>query len=299
MDEGLNTFLEKETKRVRYPDFDIEGDTPKGQIPFMKGDKNVMRPIMAMSDNQAASFGPNGYSKPAAALTLLRETVMGPELFDNAFKEYAQRWAFKHPNPADFFRTMEDASATDLDWFWRGWFYSTDYVDVSLADVKWFKVKKTTTDPERKNISVNENDLSTSKAVNNTLNFDNGPTEINVAKNSPKVYGEFLSRMNEGEFYTDLENKNLYELTFKNIGGLISPIIIEWTFKDGSKEIEKLPAEIWRANEIEFKKIFAKEKEVIKIVIDPNESTADVSTDDNVFPRRPAVNKFDQFKSKR
>jgi hypothetical protein len=165
--------------------------------------------------------------------------------------------------------------------------------------VKWFKVKKTTTDPERKNISVNENDLSTSKAVNNTLNFDNGPTEINVAKNSPKVYGEFLSRMNEGEFYTDLENKNLYELTFKNIGGLISPIIIEWTFKDGSKEIEKLPAEIWRANEIEFKKIFAKEKEVIKIVIDPNESTADVSTDDNVFPRRPAVNKFDQFKSKR
>jgi hypothetical protein len=105
--------------------------------------------------------------------------------------------------------------------------------------------------------------------------------------------------MNEGEFYTDLENKNLYELTFKNIGGLISPIIIEWTFKDGSKEIEKLPAEIWRANEIEFKKIFAKEKEVIKIVIDPNESTADVSTDDNVFPRRPAVNKFDQFKSKR
>ena len=298
MDEGLNTFLEKETKRIRYPDFDIESDTPKGQIPFMKGDKNVMRPIMTMSDNQGASFAPNGYAKPSGALTLLRETVMGPELFDKAFKEYAERWAFKHPKPADFFRTMEDASAIDLDWFWRGWFYSIDHVDVTLDAVKWFKVKKTTTDPERKSISVKQGDLA-SKSGNSALDFSSGPSEISIGRNSIKDYGEFLSRMDEGELLTNLENKNLYELTFKNAGGLISPVVIEWTFKDGATEIEKLPAEVWRKNEVEFKKVFVKEKEVVRVVIDPKEETADVNTGDNVFPRKLALNKFDQFKSKR
>lgn len=154
MDEGLNSFLEKETIKERYPKLDHVSNTPKGIVSFMKGDKAMMRPIMAMSDNQGRSFGPNGYNKPAAALTLLRETVMGPELFDKAFKEYSQRWAFKHPKPSDFFRTMEDASAVDLDWFWRGWFYSTDNVDLTVDNVKWFKVKTTTVDPEKKNISV-------------------------------------------------------------------------------------------------------------------------------------------------
>jgi hypothetical protein len=297
MDEGLNTFLENETRRNRYPDFDFMVDMPKGQIPFMKGDKNVMRPIMASSDNQGASFSPNGYSKTGAALTLLRETIMGPELFDKAFKEYAQRWAFKHPNPADFFRTMEDASAVDLDWFWRGWFYSTDHVDVSLDAVKWYKVKKTVTDPERKNISIKQTGMEKSSSGN--LDFSKGPTEFNVLNSTDKDYREFLNRIDEPAFMTNLENKNLYELTFKNIGGLISPIIIEWTFKDGSKELEKIPAEIWRTNEQEVKKVFVKEKEVIRIVIDPKEETADINTQDNAFPRKAAVNKFDQFKSKR
>jgi hypothetical protein len=257
-----------------------------------------MRPIMAMSDNQGASFSPNGYSKPSGALTLLRETIMGPELFDKAFKEYAQRWAFKHPGPADFFRTMEDASSVDLDWFWRGWFYTTDYVDVTLNAVKWFTVKKTTTDPEKKNVFVKQNNL-TSKSGTSNLDFSDGPTEIDVLKTRDSDYREFLSRIDEGELLSNLENKNLYELTFKNTGGLISPIIIEWTFKDGSKEVEKLPAEIWRKNEVEFKKVLIKEKEVIHVVIDPNEETADVNIGDNVFPRKATTNKFDQFKTKR
>jgi aminopeptidase N len=80
-------------------------------------------------------FGPNGYSKPATALVILRETVMGRELFDRAFKEYATRWRFKHPTPYDFFRTMEESSGVDLDWFWRGWFYSTDHVDIALDKI--------------------------------------------------------------------------------------------------------------------------------------------------------------------
>ena len=298
MDEGLNTFLEKETKRVRYPDFDLDSDLPKGQVAFMKGDKSIMRPIMGSSDNQGRSFGPNGYSKPSGALTLLRETVMGPELFDKAFKEYAQRWAFKHPKPADFFRTMEDASAVDLDWFWRGWFYSTDHVDVTLDEVKWFKVKQTVTDPEKKNVTVQKGDLSIPISKGKTSDFSNGPNEFNLVKNPEKNYGEFLSRINEADLRTDLEKKNFYQLTFKNTGGLVSPIIIEWTYKDGSKEIEKIPAEIWRSNENEVKKVFMKDKEVTNIVIDPNEETADVNTGDNVFPRKTSDSKFDQFKKK-
>jgi hypothetical protein len=296
MDEGLNTFLEKETKRVRYPDFDLTSEIPKGQVSFMKGDKAMMRPIMAMSDNQSRYNGPNGYTKPSAALTLLRETVMGPELFDKAFKEYAQRWAFRHPKPADFFRTMEDASAVDLDWFWRGWFYSTDNVDVTLDEVRWLKVKKTTIDPEKKNVKAQQGDLAVTASKGKASDFSNGPTEFVMTPTTERSYGEFTNRINDADVRTNLENKNLYELTFKNSGGLVSPIIIEWTYKDGTKELETIPAEIWRSNENEIKKTFVKEKEVTNIVIDPKEETADVNTGDNVFPRKAGDSKFDQFK---
>ena len=295
MDEGLNTFLEKETKRVRYPDFDLTSEIPKGQVSFMKGDKAMMRPIMAMSDNQSRYNGPNGYTKPSAALTLLRETVMGPELFDKAFKEYAQRWAFKHPKPADFFRTMEDASAVDLDWFWRGWFYSTDNVDVTLDQVRWLKVQKTTVDPEKKNVKTQQGDI-TASAGGKATDFSNGPQEFVLTPTNERMHGEFTNRINDADVRTNLENKNLYELTFKNTGGLVSPIIIEWTYKDGTKETEVIPAEIWRSNENEVKKTFVKEKEVANIVIDPNLETADVNTGDNVFPRKAGDSKFDQFK---
>jgi len=296
MDEGLNTFLEKETKRERYPDFDLTSEIPKGQVAFMRGDKSMMRPIMAMADNQSRYNGPNGYTKPSAALTLLRETVMGPELFDKAFKTYAERWAFKHPNPADFFRSLEDASAVDLDWFWRGWFYSTDHVDVTLDQVKWFKVKKVAADPEKKKVKVQQGDLKSFSAASSLTDFSEGPSEFNMIKTPPTDYREFMNRIDENTLRTNLESKNIYELTFKNTGGLISPVIIEWTYKDGSKEIEKLPAEVWRTNEREFKKVFVKEKEVVNIVIDPDQATADINVSDNVFPKRAAPSKFDQLK---
>jgi hypothetical protein len=298
MDEGLNSFLEKETIRERYSNFDFTSNTPKGITTFMKGDKSIMRPVMASSDNQGRSFGPNGYNKPAAALTLLRETVMGPELFDKSFKEYATRWAFKHPKPADFFRTMEDASAVDLDWFWRGWFYTTDNVDLTVEDVKWFRVKNTTKDPENKNVKVKAGDLSASNGSgkDKASDFSNGPQEFLVVKTPESAYGDFRSRIDDKAVMDKLDGKNIYEVTLKNSGGLVSPVIIEWTFKDGTKEIERLPAEIWRLNEREVKKVFVKEKEVSSVVIDPKLETADVNTDDNVFPKKPATSKFDQFK---
>lgn len=297
MDEGLNTFLEKETKRVRYPDFDLTSEIPKGMVNFMKGDKSQMRPIMAMSDNQSRFNGPNGYTKPSAALTLLREVVMGPELFDKAFKEYSERWAFKHPKPGDFFRTMEDASAVDLDWFWRGWFYTTDHVDITLDDVRWLKVKKTTVDPEKKTPKVQQGDLASTN-TGKASDFSQGPTEFVLTNAKDQSYGEFLSRLNDNELRANLENKNLYELSFKNSGGLVSPIVIEWTYKDGSKELETIPAEVWRSNENEIKKTFVKTKEVANIVIDPSEQTADVNKDDNAFPRVKKDSKFDELKKK-
>ncbi len=295
MDEGLNTFLERETLRTRYDGFDVTSGSPRGIVPFMKGDKSIMRPIMAQSDNQGSSFGPNGYTKPSAALVLLRETIMGEELFDRAFKEYAERWAFKHPGPADLFRTMEDASGTDLDWFWRGWFYTTDNVDLTLENVRWFQVKDEQLDPEKKNITVKQGDLSASANSNSTNDFSAGPQPLRVEDTPESTYRDFRSRINDDAVRKSLLGKNIYELTLRNSGGLISPIIIEWTYKDGTKEIEMIPAEIWRLNEKEVTKVFVKDKEVANIVIDPNKETADVNTADNVFPKR-TDSKFDQFK---
>lgn len=298
MDEGLNTFLERETKRERYPNVNISWGSPKGMSRYMRGDKNNMRPLMWGSDNiPRGDFGPNAYGKPAAALTLLRETVMGPELFDKAFKEYAQRWAFKHPKPADFFRTMEDASAVDLDWFWRGWFYTVDNVDLELDEVKWFKVKAEQKGLENKNVKAKAGDLAAdTKAKEKASDFNNGPQEFTMINTPDNSYGEFKNKINDSDVRKKLADKNLYEITLKNKGGLVTPVIIEWTFKDGSKEIEIIPAEIWRVNENEVKKVFMKEKEVVNVVIDPNGATGDINLTDNVFPKKADETKFDQLK---
>lgn len=299
MDEGLNTFLERETTRTRYPDFDVTSGSPKGIASFMRGDKTQMRPIMASSDNQGRSFGPNGYTKPSAALTLLRETIMGPELFDAAFKEYAQRWAFKQPKPADFFRTMEDASAVDLDWFWKGWFYTTDNVDIELDEVKWYRVKSTGQDPEKK-VTAKSGDLSQGSGGNKTVDFSGGPQEFTVINNASvresERNSEFRNTLDDAAVRAKVEGKNIYEVSLVNKGGLVSPVIIEWTYKDGSKEIDRIPAEIWRTNEVEVKKMFLKDKEVINVVIDPNLESADVNVSNNTFPKKAGANKFDQLK---
>ena len=299
MDEGLNTFLEKETTRIRYPELYGTHGTPKGIVPFMRGDKSQMRPIMSSSDNvRPGEFGSNAYTKPSAALTVLRETVMGPELFDQAFKEYAQRWAFKHPGPADFFRTMEDVSAVDLDWFWRGWFYTTDNVDVNMEEVKWFKLRSETVEPEKKKLKIKKGDLEaeSTDGKNNGNDFSNGPEEFTLMNTPEYLQGEFKSRADDNAIRQKLEKKNIYQIKFKNVGGLVTPLVIEWTYKDGSKEIERIPAEIWRINENEITKVFIKDKEVVNILLDPNFELADVEMRNNVFPKRMTPSKFDQFK---
>ena len=300
MDEGLNTFLDKETMRERYPTLSGTRGTPLGIVPFMKGDKSHMRPIMSMSDNiRQEEFGPNAYYKPSAALTVLRETVMGPELFDAAFKEYAQRWAFKHPKPADFFRTMEDASAVDLDWFWRGWFFTNDHVDVEVSDVKWFRMKNETADPESKNVRVQSGDLASGGSEQGGANndFSNGPEALTLVNTPKQLYGEFRSNVDDNAIRQKLDGKNIYEITFKNKGGLVTPLVIEWTYKDGTKETEKIPAEVWRFDEQEVTKVFIKDKEVTNILLDPNFELADVEVMNNAFPKRTET-KFDQFKRK-
>jgi aminopeptidase N len=300
MDEGLNTFLETETKRERYPEINIEGERPAGITRYMRGSREIMRPIMTSADNiPRRDYGPNAYDKPSAALTLLRETVMGPGLFDKAFKEYSTRWAFKHPKPADFFRTMEDASAVDLDWFWRGWFYTTDAVDVTLDYVKWYRVKKETPGLETRNVTATSGDLTTSGKSNDQNNLSSSPQEFTVVPTSETLYGDHRNRLDEKSLRTQLEGKNLYEVKMTNAGGLVTPVIIQWNYKDGTQETEKIPAEIWRQNDKEFTRVFAKEKEVASVVIDPKREMADIDISDNSWPRKPAESSFERMKKRK
>jgi hypothetical protein len=298
MDEGVNSFVQLLTELERYPNLDFSRGKPAGLVPYMKGDKTTMRPLMTNSE-QVIQFGPEQYQKAATALFILRETVMGHELFDKSFKEYAQRWAFKHPKPADFFRTMEDASAVDLDWFWRGWFYTTDNVDMSLDQVKWYKLRTTQTNLEGKDKNVAKGDLASGKEDKKAPeDFSGGPGYISVIPTDARFNGEFQNKIDDKAVINKLENKNLYEVTLSNKGGLVMPVIIEWTYKDGTKEIDRIPAEIWRVNENKVTKVFAKEKEVASVTVDPQKETSDISPDDNVFPRVTQPSKFDELKKK-
>ena len=290
MDEGLNTFLETKTSMEWYPEMPIRSGTPSTVKEYMSGEKDFMRPIMTNSEN-ILFFGNNAYSKPSAALFLLRETIMGPELFDYSFKEYARRWAFKHPKPADFFRTMEDASAIDLDWFWRGWFYTTDYVDINLEGVSWYVLSEPVSKFQSKYIST---------YVDGTKlrDFEVTPQPWYVFKDKKGLIDDYLHPVDQNEMMEKFIGKNAYELYFRNDGGLVSPIIIKWIYEDGTAETEKIPAEIWRLNESQVTKIFIKEKVVSQIILDPLDQTADVNFQNNYFPKTKVPSKFDRFKAK-
>ncbi|GJM28426.1 MAG: aminopeptidase [Cyclobacteriaceae bacterium] len=299
MDEGLNTFVQYRTQVEQYENFPSRRGPATSIVPYMKGDKSFIRPIMTNSE-QILQFGNNAYGKPAAALSILRETVMGPELFDYAFKEYARRWAFKHPTPADFFRTMEDASAVDLDWFWRGWFYSTDHVDMGIDQVKWYRVKQSEetvegqlTNEKKKAAGGGGNEGSTEPT-----DFEEVYSEFVVVPTDSQLYGEFLNRVDDNGIVEDHMDKNFYEITFSNDGGLVSPIIVEFTYKDGTTEVQKIPAEIWRLNEEKATKVFVTSKEVVNINLDPNKETADTEDENNVFPKRDVKSKFEKFKER-
>ncbi|QXP73654.1 M1 family metallopeptidase [Tenacibaculum sp. AHE15PA] len=255
MDEGLNSYMEMLAELDYDKDFPITRGYPKNIVKYMSGDQARIAPIMSKGDN-VYSFGNNAYGKPATALWILRETIMGKELFDHAFATYSKRWKFKHPTPADFFRSMEDASAMDLDWFWRGWFYSTDVTDIGVKDVKKFY---TTTNEDH---SVN-----------------------------------FTEDTSNGLGFTKKQSKYHYEITYNKPGGLVMPIIVEFTYKDGTKEKKTYPAQIWRYNDKEVTKVFSSSKEVQNITIDPDLETADVDTSNNSWPKKTTT-KFDKFKNK-
>ncbi len=297
MDEGINSFVQLLTELEHYPDIKWTRGIPSELIPYLKGDPGKMRPLMTNSE-QVIEFGNEQYGKAATGLYMLRETIMGHELFDKAFKEYAERWAFKHPKPADFFRTMEDASAVDLDWFWKGWFYTTDVCNQSIDQVRWFKMRKEEADPESKNLKVKKGDLNTKSAGANPSDFSGGPEPFSLIATDPRLNGEFYSRIDDKAIIEKLQDKNVYEVTLSNKGGLVMPVIIEWTYTDGTKETTRIPAEIWRVNEQQITKVFVKQKEVAKIVLDPNQEIADTERQNNAFPRVKETTKFDEFKRK-
>ena len=296
MDEGLNTFVQTVTQKENYPDMPKRRGEPSTIVNYMKGDPDYIRPIMTNSE-QIIQFGNNAYAKPATALTILRETIMGEEEFDHAFKEYATRWAFKHPEPADFFRTMEDASGIDLDWYWKGWFYTIDNVEIELSNVRWFKVNTVSQGIEGQNQSAKIENANKDKDGNNK-DFSNGSENLAITDTPDRYYGEFMNTVDDEAIRQKNAKKNFYELTLKNNGGLVMPIIIEWTYTDGTKETEMIPAEIWRSNESKVTKVFAKDKEVASIVIDPEQRTADVNTDNNVFPKKESKSRLEEFKNK-
>ncbi|GGK16858.1 aminopeptidase [Yeosuana aromativorans] len=296
MDEGLNTFIHKRTIAERYPDFDQT--TPESIVPFMSGDTSIMRPIMTTSDNELLKqFGNNFYIKPTVGFQILRNSVVGKELFDQAFKEYCNRWKYKHPNPGDLFRTLEDATAVDLDWFFRGWFFTTDHVDMDLSDVKWFKVYEESLNIEDQK-KTTRGKIEGNNSGEKAMDFSSGSEIIKMNSTPDSSYGGFLSRLNEPELRKQLSGKNIYEVTIKNLGGLVMPVTIEWVFKDGTTEIDKLPAQVWRLNESEVKRTFVKDKEVVKVNLDPNFEFADTERNNNSFPKVDEKSDFDKFKEK-
>ncbi len=291
MDEGLNSFLEQQTMAEWYTDLPYFSNTPASIVPYMKGNQLFQRPIMT-NPEQSLQLGPEAYTKPAAALNILRETVMGEELFDMAFKEYSQRWMFKHPQPADFFRTMEDASAVDLDWFWKGWFYSVENVNISVDNVRWFRLKG-----EEKSFEGQvqaQGQLATGGEDNAEKGIE-GPFTLELLDTNPMSYGEFRATVNDEEIRQTYAGKNFYEVSFSNQGGLVMPLIVHLTFADGTVQEEYIPAEIWRRNEREVKKVFITDKQVVKVSFDPNGKLADTDDSNNVFPKQASSSRFDKF----
>ncbi len=310
MDEGLNTFCEFLAEVAWEKGYPVRRGIPEFIVPYMKGDKTKDNPIMQQSD-EILQFGPNAYSKPATALNILRETVMGRELFDHAFKTYAQRWAFKHPTPADFFRTMEDASGMDLDWFWRGWFYTTDHCDISLENIAYYQPKQ---DPAtEKAIAKADADATpphptTAFQKQSTTAVDQDPTladfynRYDPFKAQPwevEAHTKYLEGLTpeERRVYEKAAKKHFYQLDFKNVGGLVMPIILQLNYEDGTSEVLRIPAEIWRYNNESFSKTLTLDKPLASVVLDPLKETADTDLANNYFPRQEVKSRFELFKS--
>jgi aminopeptidase N len=289
MDEGLNSFMQYRTEKKWAADYPSRRGPVEKAIKYMASEQHFLEPIMSNPEN-IQNLGSNAYTKTATALTILRETIMGNDLFDYSFKTYANRWRFKQPTPEDFFRTMEDASAVDLDWFWRGWFFSTDYVDIGIKQVKQYFV---TAEPNKevRDYLVKMNRKLTDLAplvYAITEGTEDYKPEVNKAfqVSEVKPLDDFLKAN-----YTTAEREKLlnpsyfYEVVFNKPGGLVMPILVEITFEDDTKENHTFPAQIWRMNDEEAVRVFATNKRIKKILLDPNLETADTDKNNNVWPK--------------
>jgi hypothetical protein len=297
MDEGLNSFIQYMAEQELGTNFPSNRGVVSKIVPYMSGDQKFLEPIMSNSEN-IIQFGNNAYGKPAAGLNILRETIMGRELFDHAFKVYANRWKFKHPTPEDFFRTMEDASAVDLDWFFRGWFYSTDFVDIGINDVKQYYVSETPTDA-LKDVAIKKGRFGKEVGpfvylVSDKSEGFNPATKKSLKIEEVKLLSDYMSQNVSVEEKETLKSpKYFYEVEFNKPGGMLMPIIVELTYADGTKDLYKYPAQIWRKNSELAKRVFATEKQIVKIQLDPKLETADIDLTNNTWPKTEVKTKFD------
>ena len=302
MDEGLNTFVQYLAEQEWQEDYPSQRGEPKFVTEYMMSQDQV--PIMTNSE-QLHQFGPNAYAKPATAMNVLRESVLGRQLFDFAFKQYARRWAFKRPAPADLFRTMEDASGVDLDWFWRGWFYTTDHVDISIERVRLFTVDTMNPDVEKARRAKEraEQPQTLSQERNKQLpkrvdqdpslrDFYNTYDELVVTARDREQYQQFLQTLTPRERELLQAGTNFYVVDLRNLGGLVMPLILLVEYTDGTKDELRIPAEIWRYSNTYVSKLIATQKEIRSIAVDPRLETADVDVTNNFFPRRPEKIRF-------
>ncbi|MFN0121258.1 MAG: M1 family metallopeptidase [Blastocatellia bacterium] len=306
MDEGINSFLQYLAEAEWEQNYPSRRGEPKFIVEYMTAD--IHDPIMTNSESVVA-LGPNAYAKPATGLNMLRETILGRELFDYAFKTYAQRWKFKRPEPADFFRTMEDASGVDLDWFWRGWFYTTDVTDISLENLRLFNIDTSNPDVEkalaRKKREAEPESLSDQrnrglkKEVDKKpelVDFYNSYDPLNVTEADREQYKKFLASLSDKDRELLNSGMNFYAVDLKNNGGLVMPVILAVEYADGTKEEIRLPAEIWRRNSLHVSRMIVTPKEIRAITLDPHLETADVNLDNNFWPRRPVKSRFQIFR---
>ncbi|MCZ2355605.1 MAG: M1 family metallopeptidase [Bacteroidia bacterium] len=308
LDEGLNSFIQFLTEREFEPNYPSRRGFPSSVVPYMSG--GGLEPIMTNSES-ISQFGNNAYLKPAVGLNILRETIMGRELFDYAFKEYCQRWKFKHPEPADFFRTLEDASGVDLDWFWRGWFFETDPVNIGIQSVTCWKLNPS--DPNITKTLAKQQYEKTSQNLTNIKNdtlikqyyisdkpelkdFYNQYDEYAVTNREIEAYRNYVNNLSESQQKLLQSNQYFYVLEFNNAGGMLMPIIIQVTYKDGSKEVFRFPVELWVKNTVTCTKEIISNQEIIEFQLDPFLETADIDTSNNVFPRKPEVSRFELFR---
>lgn len=310
MDEGLNTFLQHLTQKAWEKTFPSRNGSPELIVDYMRTNKSEMTPIM-FNPEISKSHHNTQYGKPSAALNILRETVMGRELFDFAFKEYANRWKFKHPTPADFFRTMEDASAVDLDWFWRGWFYSIDHVDLAITKVQMFKLSsgnpaddKAWKKNEKKNKpetikSIRDENIETEIEKNLELkDFYNTYDPYKLESSDKEIYKQFTASLTEEEKKFVNANDIYMQVNVKNIGGLIMPLIFKLEYVDGISEVIRVPVEVWQSDNNEIFKVFIVKKNVKRVILDPYLETADTDQSNNYWPPRIMESRFELYKRK-